>query len=237
MSLLVIVLVSLVIINSVSAQTLGVLGEIQSTGTVFIGSSTGKWTPAASTYPLLKDTGIKTEDGSASIFFKEGSRIDLSRDTITSLNGDAPDFAIHLAKGVIAFSITSTSSLSVSTPSASIVVNGKDGIVQKVGYEKPTRILGVISATEQGTEVRNISGKIVINSSSTGQKILSSGESLFIGKDSTFKAYKTQHVVGGGTAAGLSGEVAGLVTTVIGGTSIYIYDQNHPSRNASPYIP
>ncbi len=37
------------------------------------------------TYPLLQDTGIRTEDGSASIFFKDGSRVDLSTDTIVSV--------------------------------------------------------------------------------------------------------------------------------------------------------
>ena len=183
---------SLVNIAGVSAQTVAVLGELQSTGKVFISSSTGKWSPAMPTYPLLQDTGIRTEDGSASIFFKDGSRVDLSRDTIVSIAGGAPNYTMHLAKGVIAFSIKPISSLSVSTPSASISVNSKDNIVQKVGYEKSSCILGVISSNEKGTEVRSISGRILVASSTAGTKTLVTGESMLVGPDSNYKVYKTQ---------------------------------------------
>ena len=146
------------------------------------------------TYPLLQDTGIRTEDGSASIFFKDGSRVDLSRDTIVSIAGEAPNYTMHLAKGVIAFSIKPISSLSVSTPSASISVNSKDNIVQKVGYEKSSRVLGVISSNEKGTEVRSISGRILVASSTAGTKTLVTGESMLVGPDSNYKVYKTQGV-------------------------------------------
>ena len=184
---------SLVNIAGVSAQTVAVLGELQSTGKVFISSSAGKWVPAMPTYPLLQDTGIRTENGTASIFFKDGSRVDLSRDTVVSIAGGAPNYAIHLAKGVIVFSIKPVSSLSVSTPSASISVNSKDNIVQKVGYEKSSRMLGVISSNEKGTEVRSISGRIVVTSTA-GTKTLVTGESMLIGPDSKYEVYKTQGV-------------------------------------------
>jgi FecR protein len=230
----------LVSIAGVSAQNVSVLGEIQSSGEVFIGSSNGKWSPAMSTYPLLQDSGIRTEDGRASIFFKDGSRVDFSQDTIASITGEAPNYSIHLAKGVIAFNVTTASSLSVSTPSANISVNSRDGLVQKVGYEKPGRVLGVISATEKGTEVRNISGKILVSASATGSRQLVSGESVLVGPNSTYKVYKTQLAggapTGGSGAAGVSGEVLGLIHVAVGGTAIAIYDHNHP-HNASPYIP
>ena len=184
---------SLVIVAGVSAQTVAVLGELQSTGKVFISSSTGKWSPAMQTYPLLRDTGVRTENGSASIFFKDGSRVDLSRDTVVSISGEAPDYTMQLAKGIIAFRIKPISSLSVSTPSARISVNSGEEIVQKVGHEKSSPVLGVISASEKGTEVRNISGRILVNSSASA-KALSSGESIFVGSDSTYKVYKTQGV-------------------------------------------
>lgn len=183
---------SLVNIAGVSAQTVAVLGELQSTGEVFMSSPTGQWSPAMPTYPLLQDTGIRTEDGSASIFFKDGSRVDLSKDTIVSIGGGAQNYTMHLAKGVIAFSIKPISSLSVSTPSASISINSKDNIVQKVGYEKSSRILGVISSNEKGTEVRSISGRILVGSSTAGTKTLVTGESMLVGPDSNYKVYKTQ---------------------------------------------
>jgi len=182
-------------IAGVSAQTVTVLGELQSTGKVFIGSSNGKWTPAMPTYPLFQGTGVRTEEGSTSVFFKDGSRVDLSGNTIVSITGEVPDYSIRLAKGVIAFSIKPMSSLSVSTPSAGISVNSKDSIVQKVGHnEKSSPVLGIISTTEKGTEVRNISGKISVTSSAAGTKTLVTGESMLVGPDSKYEVYKTQGI-------------------------------------------
>lgn len=240
-SYFIIFIFSLVNIAGVSAQNVSVLGEIQASGKVFIGSSSGKWTPAMPTYPLLQDTGIRTEDGSASISFKDGSRVDFSRDTIASITGEAPNYSIHLAKGVIAFNITSASSLSIATPSASISLNGRDSLVRKVGHEKPGRVLGVISVTEKGTEVRNISGKILVSASATGSRQLTNGESMLVGPDSNYKVHKTQlaggAATGGSGALGISGEVLGLIHVAVGGTAITILDRNNPSHNASPYIP
>ena len=188
---------SLVNIAGVSAQSISVLGEIKSSGKVFIGSASGKWSSAMPTYPLLENTAIRTEDGSASITFKDGSRVDLSRDTIATVSGSSADYMITLAQGVIAFNIGPSSSLSVTTPTAHVSVNSKNALVQKVGFEKASRVLGVISATEKGTEVRNISGKILVNASTSGTRTLASGESVLIGQDNNFKVYKTQSVTGG----------------------------------------
>jgi len=188
---------SLVNIAGVSAQTVTVLGELQSTGKVFLSSSNGKWTPAVPTYPLLQGAGIRTEEGSTSVFFKDGSRVDLSGDTLVYITGEMPDYSIRLAKGVIAFSIKPMSTLSVSTPSATISVNSRDSIVQKVGHnEKSSPVLGIISTNEKGTEVRNISGKITVTSASAVTKTLVTGESMLVRPDSKHEVYKTQSVTG-----------------------------------------
>jgi len=227
-------------IAGVSAQNVPVLGEMHSTGKVFIGSSSGKWSPAVQTYPLLQDTGIRTEDGRSSIFFKDGSRIDLSRDTIVSISGEAQNYTIHLAKGVIAFSMTPVSSLAVSTPSASISVNSSANIVQKVGYAKASRVLGVISATEKGTEVRSISGRIEVASTATATRTVSSGESIFVGADNSSRIYKTQGVGAEGEG---SRRVAGglLFAGTAAGEGLALYGLNQAFNNhhhhASPWVP
>jgi len=231
-------------IAGVSAQNVPVLGEMQSTGKVFIGSSSGKWSPAVQTYPLLQDTGIRTEDGRSSIFFRDGSRVDLSRDTIVSISGETPDYTIHLAKGIIAFSMTSASSLAVSTPSATISVNSNAHVVQKVGYEKASRILGVISATEKGTEVRSISGKIEVTSSATAVRTVSTGESIFVGTDNSSRIYKTQGV--GSTEPSEEGSRHGAGALFFAGTAaaegLVLYgldkavdndDHHHPASPSS----
>jgi len=187
---------SLVSVAGAFAQTVPVLGEIKSFGKVFIGSSTGQWSSALPTYPLLENTALRTEDGSASIAFKDGSRVDLSRDTIATISGSSADYMVTLAQGVIAFNMGPSSSLSVATPTAHVSVNSKNDLVQKVGYEKSNRVLGVISATEKGTEVKTISGKILVSSSASGTRTLASGESIFVSPDNNYKVYKTQGVGG-----------------------------------------
>jgi|PlaIllAssembly_1097288.scaffolds.fasta_scaffold56667_2 hypothetical protein len=192
-SYLLLAVFSLVNIAGVSAQSVTVLGELQSTGRVFISSSPGKWVPALPNYPLLQGTGVKTEqDGSASVFFKDGSRVDITCDTIVTIAGEVPDYTIHLAEGVIGFNIKPMSSLSVSTASASILVNSKDSIGHN---QKSFPALGMISANEKGTEVRSISGRILVASSKAGTRTLTAGESILVGPDdSIYKVSKTQGV-------------------------------------------
>jgi hypothetical protein len=237
---------SLVNITGASAQTVAVLGELQSTGKVSIKSPADKWTPAMPTYPLLQGAGIRTEEGSTSVFFKDGSRVDLSRDTIVSISGEMRDYSIHLAKGVIAFSIRPLTSLSVSTPSAGISVNSKDGIVHKVGHnEKSSPVLGIIAANEKGTEVRNISGRITVTSSAAGRKTLVTGESMLVGSDSGYEVYKTQGV--GAAYPGEKGltipEGALLFVGTTAGEGLIIYglndilSHNDHDKPKSPFTP
>jgi hypothetical protein len=120
-------------VSGVSAQTVSVLGEIQSTGKVFINSSTGQWMTAMPTYPLLHNTGIKTENGIAAIFFKDASRLDLSQETIVTVAHTSSTHSVKLSHGIVQFNISPSSSLSVSTASADILVNaGKEAVVGKI---------------------------------------------------------------------------------------------------------
>jgi hypothetical protein len=180
-------------ISGVYAQSVNVLGEIKSTGKVFISSSNGVWLPAKASYPILENTGIKTEDGTAALYFRDGSRADVSKNSIASVGGSGSDFSIRLSKGVVAFNMTTTASLSVLTPASTVSVNVKNSPVQKVSLSKE-RFLGAIAVTEKGTEVRSISGRISVTASAGETRIVSTGESIFIGADSSVRVYKTQAV-------------------------------------------
>jgi hypothetical protein len=180
-------------ISGVYAQSVNVLGEIKSTGKVFIASSNGGWLPAKASYPLLENTGIKTEDGTAALYFRDGSRADVSKNSLASVGGSGSDFSIRLSKGVVAFNMTTMASLSVLTPASTVSVNMKNSPVQKVSLSKE-RVLGAIAVTEKGTEVRSISGRISVTASAGETRIVSTGESIFIGADSSVRVYKTQAV-------------------------------------------
>ncbi|MBI5848222.1 MAG: FecR domain-containing protein [Nitrospirae bacterium] len=180
------------VIAPVSAQSIAVLGEVRANGKVSIESTSGQWLSAPATYPLLQNTGIRTDDGTASLYLKEGSRIDLSKDSLALIDGSSSNYAIHMSNGTLAFNVAPGASLSVQTTSTTISVNRKSSLVQKVSLEKSGRVLGVISATDKGTEVRCISGRVAIEVTPAETKLLSSGESIFVDANSTYKVYHTQ---------------------------------------------
>ncbi|MEW6107708.1 MAG: polysaccharide biosynthesis/export family protein [Nitrospirota bacterium] len=203
----VLILVTFIITNillnipAVSAQSVAILGEIKTGGSVFIRSSNGQWAPSGKTYPLLQDTAIRTDEGTASLYFRDGSRIDLSKDTTAVIGGSDYDYSVKLAKGIIAFNISPSASLTVSAGTAAVYANNKKGLVQKVGYDNSQRALGAVSVTDRGTEVRSISGKISVAISASGTNPLLPGETIFIGSDGKYRVYKTQAITkkGGGS--------------------------------------
>ena len=196
-ALLLLIAFSLFTIAPVSAQSIAVLGEIKTSGAVSIASTAGQWLTAPATYPLLQNTGIKTDDGIAALYFRDGTRIDLSKGSLAMVDGSGSQYTIQMSRGTLAFNMAPGASLSVITASASVSVNKKNPMVQKVSMEKTGRVLGVISSTDKGTEVRCISGRIAIDVTPTETKLLSSGESIFVDADSKYKVYNTQAIVPG----------------------------------------
>ncbi|MBI5633883.1 MAG: FecR domain-containing protein [Nitrospirae bacterium] len=210
----------------VSAQSIAVLGEVKANGKVFLEATGGQWLSAPATYPLLQNTGIRTDDGSASLHFKDGSRIDISKNALAVIDGSSGQYTVHMSKGTLAFNIAPGASLFVQTASATVSVNMKNSVVQKVSLEKSGRVLGVISATDKGTEVRSISGRIAIEVTPTETKLISSGEGIFVDAGSTYKVYNTQALTsdktddgskkgGSDGTSGSSGET--LTAGIIGG--------------------
>jgi len=240
---------SFITIAPVSAQSIAVLGEVKANGKVSIASTGGQWLSAPATYPLLQNTGIKTDEGSAALYFKDGSRIDLSKNSLAVVDGIANQYTIQMSQGTLAFNMAPGASLSVMTVSASVSVNKKNPLVQKVSMEKSGRVLGVISSTDKGTEVRCISGRVAIDVTPAETKLLSSGESIFVETGGRYKVYNTQAIVpekdedsrkkGGAYGnSGSSGEwpgayiVGGVFATTAGIISLDVWRGSH--GHASP---
>ncbi len=234
------------IIAPVSAQSIVVLGEVKVSGKVSIESTSGHWLSAPATYPLLQNTGIKTDDGSAALYFKEGSRIDIAKNSLALVDGSSSQYTVHMSKGTLAFNMAPGASLSVQTASASVSINKKSSLVQKVSLEKSGRVLGVISSTDKGTEVRCISGRIAIDVTPTETKLLSSGESMFVDANSTYKVWNTQAVASEdgkrGSGSGSSGEnltagiIGGVFVLTAGVMSFDVWRGNH-GRHGHPASP
>jgi hypothetical protein len=183
-------------VTSASAQGVLTLGEINSSGSVYIKASNDKWASASATYPLIQNTAIMTEDGMASLFFTEGSRVDLAKKTIAVIDGAPSEYSIKVAEGMIAFNIAPASSLLIQTSSAKVRVGGGKEIVKKVAYENNGRILGIVSVSEQGTEVKCISGSMSVNISGYKIQRISTGEKIFVSGDNKHEVLKTQAIEG-----------------------------------------
>lgn len=162
-------------------------------------------------YPLLQDTSIKTEDGTASLFFKDGSRIDLGKGTTALIGGSDGSYSMGLSKGLLAFNMSALSSCTISTPSAGISMGQGMHLLQKVSSVE--RVLGVVAVSEKGTEVRTISGKLYVTISRAETRLVSAGESIIVGPGRMARIFKTQAVTSKGSDADKAGEVTGLMGT------------------------
>ncbi len=239
------------IIAPVSAQSIAALGEVRTNGKVFIETTGKQWLSAPLTYPLLQNTGIRIDEGSAALYFKEGSRIDLSSNSLVVVDGSNSQYTVQMAKGILAFNMAPGATLTVQTASTSVSVNKKNPLVQKVSLEKSGRVLGVISSSEKGTEVRCISGRIAIDVTPAETKLLSSGESIFVDANSRYKVYNTQAVAlgknegdkkkGGAALTSGSGQAGAYIAggLFVGGLGFLAYDglKNDRHRHASPSTP
>ncbi len=220
-AVLLLVSFSFVIIAPVSAQSIAVLGEVKASGKVSIESTSGQWLSAPAAYPLLQNTGIKTEEGSAALYFKDGSRIDLSKNSLALVDGSNSQYTVKMANGILAFNMAPGASLSVQTASTTISVNKKNALVQKVSLEKSGRVLGVISSSDKGTEIRCISGRVAIEVTPTETKLLSTGESIFVDANSAYKVYNTQAFVPETRNSSSSGDWTGAY--IAGGIGLASY--------------
>lgn len=219
-----------------SAQSLTTLGEARITGKVFIKSADGKWMPAPTTYPILENTVIRTGNGSATLYFEDGSRVSLPGMTEATIGGESGSYQVNLLKGGLTFNMISPASLSVTTPAGEVSSN-KSGVVRGA-------TAGVISICAQGTEVKSNSGTLTLNVSGAEPRVVSQGQSAFVGAGGRFYANETcgEGVAAAGPAAVSSGQPvwpAYAALLAYGGGEAYAVKEGFsgPSGFASPSSP
>ncbi len=163
-----------------------VLGELQSRGNVMISTSTGEWQKALPTYPVLQKTGLRTEDGTALMLLRGGSRIEIAKNSSLLVDGSAASYSMDMSAGSVAFSVDSNAAMTIATPHTTVTINSSSPPLQQSG-----RVLGVVTVSSQGTEVKGLSGRIVVNHAG-GSKVLAGGEHFFSGGEKPFKVVKVQ---------------------------------------------
>lgn len=176
----------------VLAEDVTAFGELNAKGEVFIGSDDASWMPSGPSYPLLQDSVIKTESGFASLFLNDSSRVDMSKETVIAISSFDADHTVKLSKGIIAFNIAPLSSLSIVTPSSIVSVRKSTDMIHKVSVSDDGRVLGAVTVSETGTDVKSISGTITISTDASVIKNIITGEQMFVGTDQSMKVYKAQ---------------------------------------------
>jgi hypothetical protein len=169
-------------VPAVTAQSISVLGDIVASGKVSIKTSSGEWTPSEVTYPLLQNTSIMIDEGNVYVYFRDGSRAELSKDTLVSIDGYNSDYSMILEKGFMRYNVRPSTSLTVVTASTSNLIDNKKGTVPSIGC---------IWAKDRVTETKSTKGNILVDITGAGKTArLSSGKSIFIGDDANNKIYQ-----------------------------------------------
>jgi hypothetical protein len=161
------ILSNLIVSSHVFAQGVSIaFGEVKSSGNVQVQSSTGKWIEMQPVYPLLQNTKLRTNEGIVFITTKEGSRIDISKDSEITIDSMNASYRINLLKGTITFNIVSSVSFAVITQEATLSVSQQFGgyysLVAGPGAPNPVTIQGLVIRNDKGTFIRDISGKMNI---------------------------------------------------------------------------
>lgn len=201
---------NLVPASQVLAEGPMAFGEIKAAGDVMIESSIGRWVKMQEIYPLLKEIKLKTGEGIVFITTKDGSKIDLSRETEAIINVTDSNYTVTLtgcSKGTLSFNMAPPASLTVATTQATL---------STVRVPSQANIQGMVINSDKGTDVRSISGKITVRPLGLQPKVLNTGESLFASLSDECKAILAKASKTG--IAAIPGSQTGLLQGLIVGT-------------------
>lgn len=171
--------------SSVSARDITVIGEARMIGQCFVKSAAGRWLPAPTSYPVAQDTTIRTGDGSAAIYFKDGSMAFFCPGSEAAISGSFDNYVINLLKGRVAFNVMPAASLSVGAGPASALVNGKENSAR----HRPSHIRGTVTLRSSSTRILSIDGMMTASINSYRITDMNAGDVVLIGPDDTPRVF------------------------------------------------
>jgi len=221
---------NLIPVSQLLAQSPMAFGEMKIAGDVMIKSSTGQWVKVQGNYPLLAKTELRTKDGIVSITTRDGSKIDILKETEAIISVTESIYNIELLgcdKGALTFNMA---------PPALLTVDTKQVDISTVRAPSQANRLGSLNNNDKGTEIKSIAGTIIANLWSKEQRTLNSGESLSVSMSDVCLAILAAGT-GAGTAAtpGTSVLLRGLIIggVLIGG-GVVAYEAFREEGVASP---
>jgi hypothetical protein len=248
-----IVTISLLLFSQVALSmetSLNIIGDVVGKGVTEMKASTNRWiSVSGKSFPILDGSNLRSKDGTMSVAFKDGVRLETGKNSDFIVNGSKGNYAITLAMGSIAFTVPQGVSFSVTTPNGTIMPQTSPHTIQKVSDTPQENVRGVVLYDSKGTKVMTVSGILMVkNVKGAGVQTVTAGNSLFIANEETERrivpAQLAQPAPGAAAAAVIGPPTAipplvvvGGAALIIGGTALAVKSTTRGGQPVSPSKP
>lgn len=153
-----------------------VLGTVTAMGHASMKGALDRWVPVdEKTYPLVAGAALRTELGTMSMLMKDGTSIDIGKQTNLIVNGTLNSYLMHLQLGTMAFKVHPGVGLTVTTPSTSVVVQRVSGGAETARYTFKDEVSGIITHDGKDTQVVCLRGKFSVVPANAETQLLTEG--------------------------------------------------------------
>jgi hypothetical protein len=145
-------------------------------------------------YPVIDGAHLKVGDGSMSIVFRDGAKLEAGKYTDFKVAGSKGSYSITMEGGTVGFSVPQGVAFSVTTPTSTIQAHSAAPVIQKVSLSSHAQVVrGVVSYTDKGTKVMAVSGTLMVRSGiGVAAQTVSEGDTIFIDKKGNGKIIQAQ---------------------------------------------
>src|SRR3990172_3833439 len=157
-------------------------GEAMATGVVFVVPDSGqRFRMDSYPTPIFDKNMIQTDDGAAVISLVPDGLIEVHKGSDVSFHKTGGRNFIEVARGMVRFSVPSQNALSITTPSAVVLVGGRSGLASR-GDALPSddaKKVGVVEVGKDGvTSVSGMEGSLEVSAGGNKAMVLRPGETI-----------------------------------------------------------
>ena len=162
-------------------------GEAMATGVVFVVPDSGqRFRMDSYPTPIFDKNRIQTDDGAAVISLVPDGLIEVHKGSDVSFHKTGGRNFIEVARGMVRFSVPSQNALSITTPSAVVLIGGRSGLASSKGDALPsgdTKKVGVVEVGKDGvTSVSGMEGSLEVSAGGNKAIVLRPGETIRIAR-------------------------------------------------------
>ena len=168
-----------------SESTITILGDVIGNGNTSMQTAfTQGISVSGKPYPVIDGAHLKVGDGSMSLVFRDGAKLEAGKYTDFKVAGSKGNYSIIMESGTVGFSVPQGIAFSVTTPTSTIQAHSAAPMIQKVSLSSHGQVVkGVVSHTDKGTKVMAVSGTLMVRSGiGVAAQTVSEGNAIYIEK-------------------------------------------------------